>query len=80
LMGAKTLLEVLQMGEAGTNGLAKHCAAALLNAAAGRTPVLSQTQVRNMWNDYNRLGYFEPTAGIRWNATQIVTYIKSTIG
>lgn len=80
LMGQRTMLQVLSLGDGGTNGLAKYCAAALLNALNGRTPVLSPAQVRNMWNDYVNRGYYEPTAGIRWNAAQIVTYINSTIG
>jgi hypothetical protein len=32
-----------------------------------------------MWNDLISLGYFEPTAGVRWNADQIVTYLRSTV-
>ena len=53
--------------------------AALLNARAGRTPMLNETYVRAMWNDLINRGYYEPTAGIRWGATEIVAYIKTTI-
>ena len=60
--------------------LGRYITAALLNARSGRTPVLSETTVRRMWNDVASNGYFEPTAGVRWGPSQIVTYIKSTIG
>ena len=79
IMGNRTLHQVLQLGDGGAYGVAKYCATALLNAAAGRTPVLTETRVRNIWNEYINRGYFEPTAGVRWDSTQIVTYIKSTI-
>jgi len=55
-------------------------AAALLNARSGRTPVLTEATVRNMWNDLINRGYFEPTAGVRWGATQIISYIRTTMG
>ena len=32
-----------------------------------------------MWNDLVNRGYYEPTAGIRWGAAEIVAYIKTTI-
>jgi hypothetical protein len=54
--------------------------AALLNARAGRTPVLTEGAVRNMWNDIINRGFFEPTAGIRWGATEIVSYLRTTMG
>jgi hypothetical protein len=41
--------------------------------------MLSETVVRNMWNDLISRGYFEPTAGIRWGAAEIVAYIQTTI-
>ena len=41
--------------------------------------MLSETVVRNMWNDLISRGYYEPTAGIRWTAPDIVAYIKTTI-
>jgi hypothetical protein len=32
-----------------------------------------------MWNDLVHRGYYEPTAGVRWAANEITTYIKTTI-
>lgn len=77
----RTLLDVL--GEGGDAGgyvaLARHIAAALLNAASGKTPVLTVAAVLQIWNDYVARGYYEPTAGVKWDAEQIVTYLKSTM-
>jgi hypothetical protein len=77
-MGDKTLLQVLGLGGGGVNPLARHIAAALLNAAANMTPVLNQTAVRSIWNEYVQKGYYTPTAGVRWNVAQIVTYLGQT--
>jgi len=71
------VIDVMQSG--GLSSLGRYIVAALLNAHSGRTPMLSATNVRAMWNDLLHRGYYEPTAGIRWGATEIVAYIKTTI-
>jgi hypothetical protein len=78
--GTKTMLQVMQTtGNAGGyTALGRAIAGALLNAAAGLTPVLSVTDVRNIWNEYVLKGYFEPSAGIKWFPDQIITYLKTT--
>lgn len=79
--GSMSLLEVL--GEGGNAGgyvaLARHIVAALLNAASGKTPVLSVVAVSEIWNEYVATGGYEPTAGVNWEAEQIVTYLASTM-
>lgn len=78
--GTQTLLEVMQNGAGGgTYALGSYISAALLNAAAGLTPVLSVAQVINIWAEFNSSGYFQPSAGIQWYADDIVTYLKSTM-
>ena len=77
--GTKTMLEVLDAGGGGYIALGRHITAALLNAAAGLTPVLSQTQVRNIWNEFVSKGYYEPSAGIRWYPDEIVAYLVTTM-
>ena len=76
-----TLLEVL--GEGGNAGnfvaLGRHITAALLNAASGKTPVLTVGMVLEIWNEYATRGYYEPTAGVQWDEEEIVTYLKSTM-
>ena len=76
----RSMIEVIDMMQSGgLNSLGRYIVAALLNARSGRTPMLSETNVRAMWNDLVNRGYYEPTAGIRWGATEIVAYIKTTI-
>ena len=67
-------------GDSNPSGLGRYIAAALLNARAGRTPVLDEFGVRAMWNDVVTRGYHEPTAGVQWGASQIVAYIRTTMG
>jgi hypothetical protein len=80
--GDRTMLEVIDVNESGqgNTSLGRYIVAALLNARAARTPVLSETGVREMWNEVITRGYYEPTAGIRWTANEIVTYLKTTMG
>ena len=73
-----TLLEVLQM-QNDPHQLGAHLVSALLNAAAGLTPVLSTEKVITICHEYDQKGYFEPSAGIKWNPADIVLYLKSTM-
>ena len=80
VFAGKSMLEVIDlMQSGGLNSLGRYIVAGLLNARSGRTPMLSETNVRAMWNDLINRGYYEPTAGVRWGAAEIVTYIKTTI-
>jgi len=60
------------------DAVARHIVSALLNAQAGLTPGLPVGTVKGMWSEYVTKGYFEPTAGVQWNAQDIVTYLVST--
>lgn len=85
----QTLLEVLSTTGGGRDEVARLCAAAMLNASAGWTPpqVLDATVLRDVWASFNRRGYFEPTAGVRWFADSsmpagtggIVEWLSSTM-
>ena len=79
---ANATMKAVLNGTGGGGGYATvgaHVAAALLNAAAGKTPYLSQATIRQMWNDLLSKGYFEPTAGVRWGATEVTAYLKTTM-
>ncbi|MEO6422113.1 MAG: hypothetical protein ABIR84_05385 [Candidatus Nitrotoga sp.] len=74
------MMDVIQLGGQGDPyQLGAHCVSALLNAVSGRTPILTPSQVKNIFNEYASKGYFEPTAGIHWDPDQIVTYLKHTM-
>jgi hypothetical protein len=87
---AKTSLSMMQVmkmndgsniwGLTDPDNMGMHIVAALLNAKAGLTPVLSEMAVINMWNEWATKGYFEPQANVRWNSAQIVRYIIGTFG
>jgi hypothetical protein len=66
----------------GYDPVACNCVAALLNASAGPplTPasILGVSYVKSVWASYATKGFFEPTAGIRWNGGQIVDWIRTT--
>jgi hypothetical protein len=67
-------------GEGDAAQLGAHCVAALLNAAKGWTNnVLTESQVRDMYNDFVNNGFFEPTAGVKWYAQDIVDYLVTTM-
>ena len=79
--GDRTMLDVLDMGESGygINSLGRYIVAALLNARSGRTSMLTEATVRNMWNDVVSQGYFVPTAGIKWGPAEVIGYLKTTM-
>jgi hypothetical protein len=81
VFGNHTMVDVLRQSAGGGSyaGLGSCLVAALLNAAAGKTPYLTSGTIRKMWNDLLSFGYYEPTAGVRWNADQIESYLRSTM-
>lgn len=94
----KTLLDILspETKSFGANGgdvaVARAMAAALLNAASGRTSdILNIDQVKAMWSEYVSKGYYSPTNGVKWYANYtepmpsnplygggIIGYLKTT--
>jgi hypothetical protein len=66
-------------GNADPAQLGAHIIAAVLNARMGSTPTLTETQVTNIFNEWDVKGYFEPTAGVKWYAADIVLYLKTTM-
>lgn len=62
--------------------VARNCVAALLNASTAPplTPasILSAGLAKTIWTSYATKGYYEPTAGVRWDAPQVVEWIKTT--
>lgn len=76
----KTLLDVLNLGgNSNYAALGRHLVAAYLNFKIGWVPatVLSLQDLIDMWN--GRAGSYSPTAGVTWNADQIVAYLLTTM-
>ena len=75
-----SLMQILLLGGSDDRyQLGAHIVAALLNAKKGWTPVLTEQGVKDMFNEWASKGYFEPSAGIKWYAADIVTYLKTTM-
>ena len=77
----QTLLDVLKNGGGPPYDVARYCVATLLNCMAGRIPttVLTIPALKGLWNDYIKIGFFEPTSGVRWDHSQIVRYLLTTM-
>lgn len=74
-----TFLQVLETMGGPPDSVARHIVAAVLNAEKGWTTVMTVAAIKNIWNSYRTLGYFEPTAGVRWYHDQIQNYLESTM-
>lgn len=75
-----TMMQVIWLGGGGDpDQLGAHIVSALLNAKSGKTPMLTESQVIGMFNEWNQDGDFEPTAGVKWYGADIVAYLKTTM-
>jgi hypothetical protein len=81
VFGRHTMVEVLERNAGGGayGTLGQYMVAALLNAAAGHTPFLSESTIRRMWNDLLSKGSFEPTPGVKWGLTEVTDYLRATM-
>lgn len=74
-----TMMQVIWLtGNQDPYQLGAHFVSAMLNLKAGYTPVLTEAVLLSIYNEWNRKGYFEPTAGVQWYAPDIVSYLQST--
>jgi hypothetical protein len=69
----KSMMQVLWMGRP----MDVYLCAALLNAALGLTPPLTETRIVDMCLEYETKGYFEPTAGVHWFEGDIIFYLEN---
>lgn len=89
----KTMVDVLSLpgNSVGRDAVARHIAAALLNAAKGWTPspAFGESFIKSVWAQFiaTGSGYYVPTAGIKWYADYsvpagtggIIPWLKSTM-
>ena len=57
---------------------AKACSAAYLNACSGKCNVMTPGEVHDMWKAIRYRGYYEPTAGMKWNEVKCTEYLRTT--
>jgi hypothetical protein len=73
-----TLLEVLTPQDfKDQQNFGMHLVAAYLNAMAGLTSFLPVATLQNIFSEWETTGYYTPTAGVKWDLTQIVNYLLS---
>jgi hypothetical protein len=76
---SKSLLDVLNLPVSPPiNDVARLIVAALLNAQAGYTPVLTVAVVRDMWSEYSTTLKFSPSSGANWNHDELLDYLQIT--
>jgi hypothetical protein len=74
-----SLLDVLNLPVSPPiNDVARMIVAALLNAQAGYTPVLTVAVVRDMWREYSTTFKFSPSSGASWNHDELLDYLQIT--
>lgn len=61
------------------HNLGAHLVAAYLNVLAGYSQFQTVPMLKNIWNELRDYGYFAPTAGVKWDAAQVVQYLRSTM-
>lgn len=61
-----------------TQELLQHLVKALLRARSGATPYLTVSTIQSMFYEWQASGTFAPTAGVTWNAAQIIEYLRLT--
>ncbi len=71
----KSMMQVLWMQDV----MGQHFVAALLNAALGLTPPLTETKLIDICIEYETRGFFEPTAGVQWYEQDILFYFDSLV-
>ncbi|WP_431475799.1 hypothetical protein [Massilia eburnea] len=60
--------------------LGAHLVAAYLNVLAGLSGFQTVPMLQNIWKELRDTGHFSPTAGVQWDAQQVVDYLSGTMG
>lgn len=74
-----TLGMILEHQSFDTSNLGMHMCATYLNIQSGRIGFLTVPQLTQIWYDWQQYGYYSPTAGVKWDAARIVTYLTGTM-
>jgi hypothetical protein len=69
----KSCLEVLSS----PNEFDRLCMAQLLNRQTGKCMVMNENEIRDMHSDIRTSGCYYPTAGVRWDESQCVIYLRT---
>jgi hypothetical protein len=70
---------ILSGASCDTSKVAQYMMAAYLNVVSGRVNFLSVEALQSCWNEWSTKGYYEPMAGQKWYASDIVSYLYGTM-
>lgn len=77
--GSTTCMKILTPQSFDPHGVGVYLMAMYLNVLSGKTSFMTVEQVRAIWNSYRDTGFYSPTAGVKWDASQIVFYLSGTM-
>lgn len=77
--GSATCMRILTPQSFDPHGVGVYLMAMYLNVLSEKTSFMTVEQVRNIWTEFQSTGYYTPTAGVKWNASQIVFYLSGTM-
>jgi hypothetical protein len=76
---ALTCKAVIDGASCDSSSMAKYMMAAYLNVVSGRVNFITVEALQSCWNEWVSKGYYEPMAGQRWYANDIVGYLAGTM-
>lgn len=71
--------QVLSGASCDSSRMGQYVMAAYLNVVSGRTNFMTVESLQALWNEWKSKGYYEPMAGQRWYANDIVGYLYGTM-
>jgi hypothetical protein len=77
--GVTSCMKILTPQSFDSHGVGVYLMAMYLNVLSKKTSFMTVEQVRAIWNSYRDTGYYSPTAGVKWDASQIVFYLSGTM-
>jgi hypothetical protein len=77
---ACSLEDILEPKQWDNNGIGRHLAASYLNIQSGKINFLTERHLQRMWDSLRGQGLYQAAPGKQWDATEVVDYLKGTMG
>ena len=77
--GNTTMLEMCDPCSFDSYEIGAHLVAAFLNVRAGLVTFMTEQDVRDIWYEIATTGVYKPSAGVVWQVSDVVTYLKKTM-
>lgn len=76
--GVKSLLEIVKGCNFDKYNLGVHLVATYLNVLSGRISFLTASQLKDIWSQLQRNGYYQPAKNVYWSMEQTKQYLEAT--